>query len=116
MMEAGRSQGFRDRCYTLGMAILQALQPKTLTRSLAFAGLCLIVAGAAVLVWMFQFTNVNAAHPLKSSTEELDPAAQARIQQFVKATDAEKNYQVKTLDNEYFVSRNGRWARTHGLL
>jgi hypothetical protein len=88
------------------MAILQALRPKTLTRSLAFAGLCLILAGAAVLVWMFQFTNVNAAHPLKSSTEELDPAAQARIQQFVEATDAEKNYQVKTLDNEYFVSHN----------
>jgi len=88
------------------MAILQALRLKTLTRSLAFAGLCLILAGAVVLVWMFQFTNVTAAHPLKSSTEELDSAAQARIQQFVEATDAEKNYQVKTLANEYFVSHN----------
>ena len=88
------------------MAILQALRPKTLTRSIVFAGLCSIAAGTMVLVWMFQFTNVNAAHPLISSTEELDPAALARIQQFVKATDAEKNYQVKTLDNAYFVSHN----------
>jgi len=78
------------------MAILQALRPKTLTRGIVFAELCLIFAGAVVLVWMLQFIDANSAGSSASSTEVLDPAAQARIQQFVKAIDAEKSYQVKT--------------------
>ena len=50
--------------------------------------------------------DANSAGSSRSSTEVLDPAAQARIQQFVKATDAEQSYQVKTLDNDYFVAHN----------
>jgi len=103
-----------------------------LIRSLVFAGLCLIVAGAAVLVWMLQIIDADVANPAitytrenggqslaslsatgsspntvgrQNSITELDPATQAHIQQLVKATDAEKNYQVKKLDNSYFVSR-----------
>ena len=115
------------------MVILQALRSKTLTRSLVFAGLCLIVAGVVELVWMLQFidtdvanpaityTRENGVHAIASSSAtgslpntvgspnsagELDPATQAHIQQLVKATDADKDYQVKTLDNSYFVSRD----------
>jgi hypothetical protein len=114
------------------MAILQALRAKTSTRVVVLAGLCLIVAGAAALVWMLQIIDTDAANPAITYTREnggqsidsssatgsspntvgspngageLDPATQAHIQQLVKATDAEKNYQVKKLDNSYFVSR-----------
>ena len=115
------------------MAILQALRPKTLTRSIVFAGLCLIVAGAAVLVWMLQFIDTDVANPAimytrenggqtiasssatvstpntvgrQNSVTELDPATQAHIRKIVAAADAEQSYQVKTLDNDYFVAHN----------
>ena len=145
------------------MAILQALRPKTLTRSIVFAGLCLIVVGAVVLVWMLQFMDAKVANPpitytrkngvhafplnqdfshgqsdqdkdhvdtfvdlyggqtlassaatgstpntvgRQNSVTELDPATQAHIREIVAAADAEQSYQVKTLDNDYFVSHS----------
>jgi|SRR5208337_4370465 len=115
------------------MAILQALRPKTWTRSLVLAGLCLIVAGAVVLVWMLQIIDADDANPAitytrekggqtiasssatgslpntvgsPNSAGELDPATQAHIRDIVAAADAQKSYQVKTLDNDYFVSHN----------
>ena len=115
------------------MVLLQALRLKTLTRVIVFAGLCLILAGAVVLVWMLQFmdtdvanpaityTRENGVHTIASSSAtgsspntvgspnsagELDPVTQAHIQQLVKATNAERNYQVNKLDNSYFVSHS----------
>ena len=40
----------------------------------------------------------------QNSVGELDPGTQAHIREVVSAADAEKSYQVKTLDNDYFVS------------
>ena len=77
-----------------------------MTRVIVFAGLCVIFAGAVVLVWMLQFMDANSAKSSGSNTEVLDPAAQTRIQEIVKAADVEKSYQAKTLDNAYFVSHN----------
>jgi hypothetical protein len=115
------------------MAIHLALRPKTLSRSLVFAGLCLIVAGVVALVWMLRFIDTDVANPAitymrensgqttasssatrsslstvgsQNSAGELDPATQAHIREIVAAADAEQSYQVKTLDNDYFVAHN----------
>lgn len=115
------------------MAILPALRAKTLSRCLVFAGLGLIVAGVVALVWMLRFIDTDAANPAitytrensgqttasssatgsslntvgsQNSVGELNPATQAHIREIVAAADAEKSYQVKTLDNDYFVAHN----------
>jgi hypothetical protein len=115
------------------MGILPTLRAKTLLRVMVFAGLCLLVAGAAAVVWILCIIDPDVATPAitytresggqiiasspatgsslntvgsKNSVGELDPATQAHIREIVAAADAEKSYQVKTLDNDYFVAHN----------